>query len=603
MAIDYTAYQQPGVYVSDDIPITNVTTTQNEVVVALIGKASGYVSKSEPLQFLPGDTEGTALSYTPVGDVALINRYGKRYIDDEDYSVSGNTVVRSVTVKQYDTETPGAGTVNMDLSAGANTIVLPVGASLVSATAETDDVTPAPIAISAVDLILNTITVAAPFTNAKVEYTYTMAQPFMLVDSAQVLYLSNAVPARNINKVGATSGVVVTNVDGDEFTEGEDFTVSGTKGDWKINRVIGGTIPTDEVCYASFGECAIAPNELVNVVYTYTPVDYYEPRSLRTMYDVVNWYGNPFKTVFSTDQDSIESPLALGAQVAFQNGASSVLCVPTTDTTYDSFLSAVAKLETISNVDIVIPLSANESVQDAVASHVINQSLISQERRAFFGADGVSAVKTASDMIAFADTYNTQRVAYVSPSTFAIQYPYDNSTVVKIPGFYGAAAIAGLVARNGRFSPITGKSINGIRKNEFISRQDVLDQSAAGLCVINDKNGLSVVHGRTTDNTSDVLREISMAMNHDFIVRTMRDSMSNGIIGMTINASTIGVINSIANSSMSGLVSGGYCSEFTVQKVRQLPEQPTAIEVAVQYKPIYSLNYIYLSIAVDTVIG
>ena len=92
------------------------------------------------------------------------------------------------------------------------------------------------------------------------------------------------------------------------------------------------------------------------VSYEYTPVDYYSPLRVNDFDDAKDAFGEPLDVTTG----AIISPLSFAAKFAFENGATQLVLVSTTGTTNlttrTELTAAYAKLATIFDVNIIVPL-------------------------------------------------------------------------------------------------------------------------------------------------------------------------------------------------------------------------------------------------------
>ena len=614
MALDTASYRLPGVYVDSTVGYTATSTANSgDVKIAIVGKAVGYITAVESKVFAKGSTDVTLSNSIVEGtDVTVTGRYGA-YSAGTDFSVSGATVSKVLTTLS---KTPLETTYDfvMDLTTQWQSVAdyLTYGLYIFSATATKDGKS---VAVE-YDSVNNQIKLPSGATDTKgvaVSITAVTAQAVKLNDTPVTLYVTKngrRLSAKQIKPTEKTpgvfgSGVRVWSSDGvTEFAEGTDFVVDGSRGAWTVQRVAtSANLVANTVVFIEFSETAIGANETVSVAYSYTPSDYKEPKTVTSQVNSVALFGAALTA------DAVNSPMAFATQLAFENGANQVVCVPTATNSVSDIVEGIAKLESVDGIDIVVALTGKTAVHDALYDHCVRMSANNLERRAFIGLDGSVSPYSSTAMIDAVKYWNNmsdsdnQRILFVSPSSFTFSNTAED-TYIAVDGYYLCAALAGLVCRGGRYTPITNKKLStNIIMSEIKSRIDILNESAAGLCVVADKNGSVVMHGKTTSQASVEEQELSVVLCHDYIVRTVRDAMSSGIVGRPLTDSIVSMVNSAAESTLSALMDSGYMTNYNVVSVSQNNVKPTTIAVNIAYKPVYGLNYINVNIAVDPTIA
>ena len=613
MALNIINNKVPSVSVTSTIGYSPIVgNTNSNVKIAIIGQSQGYTSTTEQKVFKKGQTSVTLDGIIEGGNVSVSGRYGA-YLKDVDYTATGSEVSKKIT--RVGTITSGElakEELNLvvELSGTYKHIDdIPLGKYILSASGT----------VEGEDRVIEVNSPAGDVRLADGGETATVALKLVLVDAQSISLNDTPVPlyvvkdgrqllAKQIEPelVGDTftSGVTVYNADGKtKYTEGVDYVVHGTRSSWTIARVATSTaLEANETVFVSFGETAIGPDETVSITYDYVPEDYYTPKSFFGVNELINTYGQ------ATDEIEVLSPLSLAGQIAFAHGAGEVVGVPIKGNSTQDFANAIRLLESIYDVSIIIPLTGNTAVHDLLFDHCVRMSAQGEERRTFIGADGVASPISSSSMQSMvkywsemSDTEN-QRVLFVSPSSFAITGTYGNTTIT-VAGYYLACAIAGVVARNGVSVPVTHKRLsNAIILTEPKTKLEREAESVAGLCVVENRNGAVVVHGRTTSNMSVEEQELNVVMSHDVIVRSLRTALSNGIVGQPLTDMLIVNTTALAKTTMDELLAGGYCRSFVINPVTQT-ENPTTILVDITYRPVYGVNYIKATISIDPTIG
>lgn len=203
---------------------------------------------------------------------------------------------------------------------------------------------------------------------------------------------------------------------------------------------------------------------------------------------------------------------------------------------------ALAKLQQIEDLEIIVPMTSNASIQSATLAHCLSMSgpLGKRERFAVFGGD---LGQSTTDVSALASQFNDKRAVLVWPGV----KDYDESgNIVTWAPYFAAATIAGQLASQADVGqPLTNKSVN-IRGLETIPRLNDIDALInAGVLVIRyDSNrGYSVAQSLTTwsGDTRYVRREISTMRCADTVMRRVRASISN-VVGLKLTPDLLNTI-------------------------------------------------------------
>ena len=427
---------------------------------------------------------------------------------------------------------------------------------------------------------------------------------------------STTVPAINapLAQLGISlSSIVVSNPStGQVYTVNTDYTVvpvngtaSGTSTSaYAISRVISGHISVGQV---------------VQISYTYTNNDYYQPQVFYTYNDVVAMYGAPFQSVPTSTNSAgfvIQSELTLGAKFAFLNGASQVMTVAVnpanpTSPTYGDYYNALQLLNDEALVSIVVPCNGSylAPLNQAVQEHVDQQSSNRFERRAILGMDGTTGnTVSSSQRIQYASDLYDERIALVSPTSFNYYSP-ELSATIALGGQYIACALAGMAVSMSAAQPLTHKVITGFAGiNDGVNDSQKSFESQNGLMVIEmaPPNGgrMWVRHGVTT-NTADLFhREWNIIGQQDSMVYTLRAYLVNSnLIGQPIYDYTMINVKSAAEAGLQSLLVNGLIAGYNSLTVRQLITNPDVLEISYNWKPAFPLNYIVLTFGIDLSTG
>lgn len=371
-------------------------------------------------------------------------------------------------------------------------------------------------------------------------------------------------------------------------------------------------------------------NTSVFVSYNYVDPEYFSPKFVEGFEDVKDLYGEPLNLTPMSLGDStykfIESPLALAAKVAFENGASElVLCAttpPLTGHTTDAAIStdnraalaaAYAKLATLPTVNVVV--SVTEGIVTGDAPGVITDLSVYLANTADdgffqFGMIGFpTTVTTSPDTILSTSGVHDKRVmlAFAGPGGVTI-YSGTNNTTFSVNHAYLAAAYAGKMASLpvqqsltkqplSSFAGLGGTPLSNTLKNTYASLGVAISE-------IDRLGRLVVRHAVTTDMSSVNTRESAVVRGRDALVTMLQDgTTSSTLIGLPVDDDLLLTVKSIISGIMETAVSTGTINSYTDLAVRQTSTDPTVVEVKFAYKPAYPLNYIVISFSIDMSTG
>jgi hypothetical protein len=433
---------------------------------------------------------------------------------------------------------------------------------------------------------------------------------------------------------GLPVGAAVTSVDvvrdsidptkgnGGAYTVTTDYTVSTANG--TITRV---------------GAGAIADGALVNVTYKYMPFDYWSPIRLYDMGSVETRFG----PALASDGQTINSPLTYAAQIAFENGADSVVCQPlfkrstvgdpTSAPVQPDATQAAAPstwqdtyyvLRDIEDINVLIPIHGQSmanvadatqlSLMQTAQDHVYWMSTQQQYVVTVLGEDSSASgtVAQKATLLSHANTLRgryggapAQQTVVISPTKFSRALPNSGKQFF-LGGQYMAAAIGGMLASRAVSQALTRKIVSG-----FISVVDPRDlqeknaDAAAGLMVIENVRGnLMVRHGVTLDTSSVQNRELSVVRAKHRMVESIRDTIDRQIIGNVIaDGNAPNVVSSTVSMVLESLRQDRDLVDFSGVEARYVSLDPTTIEVRFSYRPAFPLNYVNIVFSIDLTTG
>lgn len=376
-------------------------------------------------------------------------------------------------------------------------------------------------------------------------------------------------------------------------------------------------VPTDNTTTIARNGAGIPDGAFVYVTYRYTDATYTEPTRLTDFDDIVDAYGSPLDLA----SNAILSPLSFAAKVARENGSRDLVLVSTPNAvvTRADLTAAYAKLESIYDVDIVVPLSVGVT---GTPGEPGDTALIGQDLKAYVesssnvngllktGFYGLEATATVDPLTTVA-SFRSKRVVFAgAPRKLSYFNGQTNSTMDVAP-YYLAAALAGLAAGQGSQVPLTKKVIRGFSgvPASVLSAMTVTSKnslSAGGVLVteVTRSGSLTVRHGTTTDRTNTQTRELSLVRSKDDLINLIQDTFEqSSLIGDFIDGTTNVRVQGVVTGCLEAAVRYQLIIGYSGVKVRQRQGDPQVIEVKFQYEPAYPLNYIVVSFSINTVTG
>lgn len=412
--------------------------------------------------------------------------------------------------------------------------------------------------------------------------------------------------------INVATGFTVASADGTPYAASEFAVVVGAGADATL-----GTTVDNTTTLARAADSDIDSGETVYVTYRYTDAEYAAPFTANDFDDVKDAFGEPLDLATG----AVLSPLSLAAKVAFENGARDLVLVATEGTatavTRTQLAAGLAKLESVYDVNVVVPLPVGLTgtavapgdvinVGDDLAAHVAAMEQEGLQRVGILGTE--STVSVLPDVIA--EGIANKRVMLAWPNRLNYWNGQTNQNI-EVAGYYLAAAYAGRMAALPVQTPLTKQTIRGFSGVpaallQTMSKSTKNAWSKAGVAVTEVlRNGSLVVrHGTTTDPTNVNTRELSLVRARDALVRLVQDTTDgSNLIGQPIDEETPIRVKGVVAGVLESARDTGIIVRYQNLKVRQRSLEPTIIEVKFQYLPAYPLNYIVISFSIDTMTG
>lgn len=450
---------------------------------------------------------------------------------------------------------------------------------------------------------------------------------------------------------------IVRNASGQALVAGTDYVFSDVfdeQGTSAADRITQIAIKTP-LTHKSDGTLASAPGavdavqtangvkvgDTLVVTYCFTSAGYFTPLLFDSYDAIVSTYGQPLRqtATLAPGQKPVLSPLSLAAALAFQNGATRLICVATDPTpaltdgggtatpTFDAQLRT-AYVKTLGDyrVGIIVPILAdggsgalaNMATYAAdLKSHVESSATNGYQRIALLGGQANAVGTDPNSPPPFeqiAEGVSSRRLVLAYPNRLSYYNPTTNRPI-EVDGFYLAAALAGVLSSNPVQQALTRETVTGFTGfPASISRlmtkpfKDNLSSRGVTVVEIDRQNRFIVRHGLSTDITSVVTREISITRARDALFESLQVGLDNsGLIGSPIDFETTTRLKGAVTGILEGLVQDEIILAYTDLKVRQQSVlnggDPTVIEVRFAYQPALPLNYIVVTFSLDLTTG
>lgn len=368
----------------------------------------------------------------------------------------------------------------------------------------------------------------------------------------------------------------------------------------------------------------LVDGQQVRVTYAFTSASYYEP-TLHEDYDqIVAMYGPPLVSTApsSPTASQVASALTLAAKIALENGAASVLCVPTNPAAGDyrvQLSAAYNKVEVDYRAQILVPLFVDGTYDTGSGTNLANLLADVKNHCETAAADGYGRIAFAGAPATYDNSSGHDALAIQQSSRrLVLAYPNRiltfNSGVnasTEVDGFYLAAAMAGRIARNPVARGLTRQSLTsftGLPASvaQAMTRTFRNNLSRSGVCVaeMNQSNQLVVRHGLSTSMQSVLTQEISLTRVGDTLLQMVQTGMENsGLVGEPITAEMTTNVKSALLGLLEQAVGDAVIVSYANVLVRQQNADPSVIEATFSYKPAIPMNYIVVKFAVDLTTG
>lgn len=344
-------------------------------------------------------------------------------------------------------------------------------------------------------------------------------------------------------------------------------------------------------------EVAIGSGDSLYVRYKFADLDYYEATLFENLTDVYQKYGASLDA-----SGNIVSKLSFGANLAFLNGASQIICVALPSSYNNSDIAnALEKLEDEENVRVVVVLDGTSTTASAVSAHVVSANNKKLYRVGLVGRDGVSEVVSTQALRENASAIANEAIQFYSPSIAQYRNPVENRNV-NIGSQYVAGAVAGMYAARSPQDPLNKKSIAGLiglGEKRTNSAKDV--DAANGLTVLEDRSGIvRIRHSISTDRSSINTQEFNVTLAKHNMLHDVINVINETIVGQIVADDLAGVhITSIVASILDRKKATGVIVDYQGLSASPVSGDPTTYNVTWQYKPSYTINNVQISFSIN----
>jgi hypothetical protein len=374
----------------------------------------------------------------------------------------------------------------------------------------------------------------------------------------------------------------------------------------------------------------VADGDIVTIFYHFADSSYYQPQVVENYDAVTASYGLPLLTQppANPNTSQVDSPLSLGAKVAFENGAGRLILLalnPSDGDLRTQFQVAYNKVITNYSATIIVPVFPDDltvssgtvaalttGLAQDLATHCENATADGYGRIGFFGPPrNYSESDLSVDNLAAA--IFSKRVVLTYPFQLQLFNGLTNQTTT-VGGCFLAAALGGLLSSLNPQFGLTKRTVSSFvgfnaPQQQMMTRLFKDGLSSNGVCVaeISRQGQIVVRHGVTTDMTGVNTREISMVRIADTLFQLVQIGMESAqLIGQPLDADMVMRVKAALVSILEQAVLQAVIVSYTNVGVLQqtlASGDPTVINCKFSYAPAVPLNYITVAFQVDLTSG
>jgi hypothetical protein len=212
---------------------------------------------------------------------------------------------------------------------------------------------------------------------------------------------------------------------------------------------------------------------------------------------------------------------------------------------------------------------------------------------------------TRTDLNAVAEAAASQGEAYASRRVYLLFCDSldtsVNGIVQKVPGYYGSAAISGMIAQQNPSQPFTRLGMTGFSRvygTDDTFSENQMDTIADGgrYVLVNQGGAVSSRHQRSTSVTSIEERELSITKAIDWLAKGLRDTNRVFIGRYVITQGFLDQLTMANEGFLQFAVQLGVVRKAALQDILQDAENPDTILINVEAQPLYPANKIRVTI-------
>lgn len=214
------------------------------------------------------------------------------------------------------------------------------------------------------------------------------------------------------------------------------------------------------------------------------------------------------------------------------------------------------------------------------------------------GADLESRNEEAEAYGDIAKEHGNRRVVATMPDTVVTRY---GSIDLEVPGYFAAAAVAGMISGGVQGTPLSGLVVPGLSdvrgSSGYFGSQALRILSGSGLFVLEKedptRSEVTVRHQVTTDTSSLKTRELSITVQVDYVAKVIRDALREYTRGRNITVGVMDELNVVLDGAIDFLVNTKkVVKDIRVLSFIQSQESPDDLELDAEVEVLYPLNRI-----------
>lgn len=198
--------------------------------------------------------------------------------------------------------------------------------------------------------------------------------------------------------------------------------------------------------------------------------------------------------------------------------------------------------------------------------------------------------------------YAGEEITAATWSGVYVEFPF-LTVDVPVPGWYGAAIVAGQIAGENPEQSLTNIPVPGISKLKYVAdhfSETQLNTIAGGgnylLWQANDYTRVVCRHQLSTNTMSVETKELSITKTIDYVSKFIRVALLPFVGRWNINDNLKAIVFAHINAIGEYLRNNGTVDDLVVEKVEQDANQKDVLNVTVNVKPLYPANYIKVTL-------